>query len=128
MDKTIDDVRSDLDLLVIQKEEINKQLILMNDNINRKDQELRNMLAARFVGKFVKRNLKGLISYGVVHSIADINTAKVMNVGFTVNNKIDRSCELISISDLDFASESEVADYIFGFINDKYKKWRAADE
>lgn len=128
MDKTIDDIRSDLDLLVIQKEEMSKQLILMNDNINRKNQELRNMLAANLVGRFIKQNLKGIISYGVIHSIVDINTAKVMNVGFTVNNKIDRSCKLIAISDLDFASESEVANYVFAFINDKYKKWRAANE
>ena len=119
MDKTIDDIRVDLDILVARKEEIKKQLVLISDDVNRKVQELKNMLASKLVGRFVKRNLKGRIFYGIIHSIADINTAKVMKVGFTINNKIDRSCELVNISDLDFVSESEVANYILSFMNDK---------
>lgn len=86
------------------------------------------MLISKLVGRYVKRNLKGHVFYGIIHSIADINTAKVMKVGFTIHNKIDRSCELINISDLDFASENEVAEYVFGFMNGKYKEWRVTDE
>lgn len=127
MDITIEDIRSDLEILNNQKEEINKQLIFMNSNINHKQQELINMLKKKFVGKFVSQNFDGRVYYGIIHDIVDINTAKVMNVGFTVNNKIDRSCKHIGIDDLSLVSEDEIANYIFDFINDKYKKWRVSD-
>lgn len=127
MDITIEDIRSDLEILNNQKEEINKQLIFMNSNINHKQQELINMLKKKLVGKFVKQNFNGHVYYGIIHDIVDINTVKVMNVGFTVNNKIDRSCKHIDIDDLIFVSEDEVANYIFDFINDQYKKWRIPD-
>lgn len=127
MDITIEDIRSDLEILNKQKEEINKQLLFMNSNINHKQQELINMLKKKFVGKFVSQNFNGRVYYGIIHDIVDINTVKVMNVGFTVNNKIDRSCKHVGIDDLSLVSENEVSNYIFNFISDQYRKWRDSD-
>lgn len=133
MNKTISDIRLELEMLITQKEKIKEQLILMNNDVNRKDQELRNMLGLELVGRLVKRTDKrnpimDRIPYGVIHSVVDVDTVKIMKVGFTMNNKIDRSCELAKISDLEFVPESEVAKYLFDTVMNRYNDWRGTDE
>lgn len=110
-------LRDELEKLALQQEKIKKEYESISENIDRKEKELQNALGEELIGKIVRFPKRhNYPTYGIIHSIVSVDMVKVTRVGFTVNNKIDRSCTNISINDLEFVSENEIKEYIFSVI------------
>lgn len=105
-----------LSSLTVKKEDIKNQLESVDADINTTTEKIINALSETLVGKFVKVNY-----YGIIHSVVDSNTVKVMRIGITVNNKLHRACEKFDISEIKIVSGDEVSKYLFDSVKEKYK-------
>lgn len=105
-----------LSSLTAKKQDMEIQLESVTSDINTTTQKMINILSETLVGKFVKVDC-----YGIIHSVVDLNTVKVMRIGLTINNKLDRTCKKFDISEIKIVSEDEVSKSMFDSVKEKYK-------